>query len=105
MKQEFTEAMQPGVKYAGYGFINAFREFCFLPQQKGKNEGRMKLIKQGEGWSVHSTNDNIVIHIKIPRKDKVIERVTSFLAAQTPILKVLREYDLSKKQSKTKKPK
>lgn len=105
MKQEFAESMKVGVKYSGYGIINAFREFQFIPTQKGANEGRMTLVKQGVGWSVHSTRDNIVVHIKLPRKDKVLERITEFLRLQQCVMQVLREYDLSVKPKNKKEKK
>lgn len=97
MKKEFTETMQPGIKYSGYGVLNAFREFMFIPSQKGANAGRMQIVRQGDGWSVHSTRDNIVIHFKLPRKNKPLERIAEFLRLQQQVVGVLKEYDLSKK--------
>ena len=95
MKQEFQESMKVGVKYAGYGVLNAFREFIFVPSQKGANEGRMQIVRQGEGWSIHSTREHIVVHIKLPRKDKALERITEFLKLSQAVVAVLKEYDLS----------
>ena len=46
MKKAYEEAMKPGVKYAGYGILNEFREFQFVPAQKGANQGRMKCVKR-----------------------------------------------------------
>lgn len=105
MKQEFEDSMKPGVKYAGYGIINAFREFQFIPTQKGAREGRMQIVKQGEGWSVLSTRENIVVHIKLPRKEKPIERITEFLRLQQLVMQVLKDYDLSVKPKKSSKKK
>ena len=102
MKREFTEAMKPGVKYQGYGMLNNFREFMFVPAQKGANEGRMTIVQQGEGWSVHTTRENIVVHIKMPRKNTRIERITQFLSLQQQVLDVLKEYDLSIESKKSK---
>lgn len=102
MKQEFEEAMKPGVKYPGYGWVNNFHEFQFTPSQKGKNEGRMKILTEGNGYTVHTTRDNIIIHVKIPRKESAIERVTEFLRVQQEVLEILREYDLSVKPKTTK---
>lgn len=104
MKKEFADTMQPGIKYSGYGMLNAFREFMFIPSQKGANAGRMQIVRQGDGWSVHSTRDNIVIHFKLPRKSKPLERIADFLRLQQQVVSVLKEYDLSKKPTeKTKK--
>lgn len=105
MKQEFEEAMQPGVKYPGYAWVNKFHEFQFTPSQKGKNEGRMQIVREGNGYTVHTTRENIVIHIKIPRMDKPLERVAAFLKAQTEIIDILKDYDLKKKTPKTTKKK
>lgn len=97
MKKEFTESMKEGVKYAGYGYINKFHEFQFIPAQKGKNEGKKNLVKEGEGWSVYTTEDNIILHMKVSRKSKPSETLSAYLEKQDNILRVLREYDLSKK--------
>ena len=104
MKQEFEETMKVGVKYAGYGVINAFREFQFYPSQKGAREGRLKMVKQGEGWSVSTTRENIIVHIRLPRKDKALDRISEFLRLQNFVMQVLKDYDLSIKP-KTKKEK
>ena len=105
MKKEFEETMKEGVKYPGYGYINKFHEFQFIPAQKGKNEGKKKLVKEGEGWSVYTTNDNIIVHMRVSRKEKASENLTAYLNKQDNVLGVLREYDLSKKQPSTKKKK
>lgn len=105
MKKEFTDAMQPGVKYAGYAWVNCFHEFQFTPSQKGKNEGRMQIVKEGNCYTVHTTKENIVIHLKIPRMDKPLQRIAAFLDAQKEIIDILKDYDLSKKPSKPTKKK
>lgn len=97
--------MQPGIKYAGYGILNAFHEFQFIPTEVGKNQGRLQIVKQGKGWSVHSTKENIIIHIKIERKDKPLERVNAFLSVYNELIQVLKDYDLSKKPSNKNKKK
>lgn len=103
MKQEFQESMKPGVKYPGYATLNAFHEFLFVPAQKGANEGRTKLIKEGRGWSVHATRENVIIHMRVPRKPTMLERVSELLRLQDEILKVFREYDLGQTNKKKKK--
>ena len=103
MKQEFLDAMKPGVKYPGYATLNSFREFLFVPAQKGANEGKMKLLREGLGWSVHTTRENIIIHLKIARKPTMMARMADFLRLQDEIMKILKDYDLS--QTNNKKPK
>lgn len=105
MKQEFEDSMKVGQKYPGYGVLNAFREFIFIPSQKGANEGKMQLVRQGKAWTIHATRENIVIHVKIPRKDKPLERIQAFLQQQNEIVEVLKEYDLSVKPKKPTKKK
>lgn len=103
MKQEFQDSMKPGVKYPGYATLNPYREFLFVPAQKGSREGRTKLVKEGKGWSVHSTNDNIIIHLRIPRLPKIMDRLLELFRLQDEIIQVFREYDLSKPQKNKKK--
>lgn len=105
MKKVYEEAMKPGVKYAGYGIINEFREFQFLPVRKGANEGRMKCVKQGDGWAVHNTRDNVIIHLKIKRRNKVIDMIADYLKLHAKVVNILRDYDLSVQPTTTKKKK
>ena len=64
-------AMEPGKKYRGYGFINEYKEFCFEPEETGKNEGRIKPIASRDGVTLSETRDNLIIHAKIEKGDKV----------------------------------
>lgn len=102
MKQ-IQDEMKPGVKYQGYGIINEFREFQFIPTQKGANEGRLKLVKQGGGWTLHTSADNIIIHLKFQRQKEQNAAVMKFLAIVQDVVTCLREYNLSKESKKKKK--
>lgn len=103
MKKPCPDGMKVGVKYYGYAMINEFREIMFTPSQKGANEGRQVMVVSGDGWSVSTTRENIVIHVKTPRCDNMTDRLKNFLAIQDRILKVLMEYDLSNIQRNKKK--
>lgn len=104
MKQEFEDSMKPGVKYPGYATLNNYREFLFIPAQKGAREGKMKLLREGAGWSVHTTRDNIIIHMKVPRLPNRLDRIKKYLALQDEISKIFNEYDLGPtKPNKSKK--
>ena len=103
MKKAYEEAMKPGVKYAGYGILNEFREFQFVPAQKGANQGRMKCVKQGDGWAVHSTRDNIIIHLRFKRRNKIVDMIADYLKLHTTVVDILRDYDLSVQPPTTKK--
>lgn len=102
MKQ-IQEEMKPGVKYQGYGIINEFGEFQFIPTQKGANEGRLKLVKQGGGWTLHTTADNIIIHLKFQRQNEQNAAIWKFLEIVKDVVSCLREYNLSKESKKKKK--
>lgn len=64
--------MIPGQKYRGYGVLNEFGEFEFIPEDTGSRKDKVKYLKQGDGYSVTYTANNLLIHMKIKRKDKTI---------------------------------
>lgn len=85
--------LKQGVKYKGYGIINEYGEFEFIPEQKGSRNGWQKLVKQGDGWTFSSTKNSLVIHINLKREGDSLTRTAEFLKKTSPILNILRDYE------------
>lgn len=64
------EAMEPGKRYRGYGFINEFKEFCFEPEQTGAHEGREKSICVKDGVRVSETKNLIIVKFNIEKQEQ-----------------------------------
>lgn len=83
----------PGVKYRGYGYINEFGEFEFIPEQKGANEGRRKCVKTGDGWTVATTRNFVTIHLCVPIKLTRMGRIIKSTSMFNECLTVLNSYE------------
>lgn len=86
--------MQQGVKYRGYGFINEFNEFQFVPEQTGSRAQQRKLVKEEDGFSVYKSAKSIIIHIRVDRPDNRNTLVAKFLAVTNRIIQVMTNYDI-----------
>lgn len=62
--------IEVGVKYRGYGYLNAFGQWCFTPEDKGANAGKRSLVKEGNGYTVSSTKKKVIVHLSFDRGDK-----------------------------------
>lgn len=90
--------LEQGQKYLGYGYINMYGEFVFEPQQKGKNAGRSSLLREGDGWSVYTTKENIIVHMKIPRGANTLLRIMYLTRLMDKIIEIFRSYNLDKEK-------
>lgn len=88
--------LQPGVKYRGYGLLNEYGEFEFIPEETGKNKGKRKMLKQGANYSVSLTRDSILVHINQSRSsyENKVQLMTQFIGTVNEILKIFREYEI-----------
>lgn len=54
-----------GQKIRGYGLLNEFGEFDFIPEQTGVRQGQQKLVKQGEDYTLTTTKKFIILHVRL----------------------------------------
>lgn len=85
--------LQVGMKYKGYGLLNEFGEFEFIPEQTGSQKGRQKLLKQGDDYTVSTTNKSIVVHMRMDKDGTMLDRLKRFSNLTTEILSIIRDYD------------
>ena len=54
-----------GQKVRGYGLLNEFGEFDFIPEQTGIRQGQQKLVKQGDDYTLTTTKKFIILHVRL----------------------------------------
>lgn len=86
--------LQVGVKYRGYGFINAFGEFEFTPEQTGSRQGRRRVVKEGECYSISETSATRIFHITLPKELTGFELIKAFMKVMNSIIDTLRDYEV-----------
>lgn len=86
--------LEPGVKYRGYGYVNDFGEFEFIPEQKGINKGKRKLLKEGNGFNIAETKQCVIIHVTLPRRSERIELVKEFLKVTNEVIRIINDYEI-----------
>lgn len=87
------ESMIPGKRYRGYGYINEFKEFCFEPEDTGSRAGLIKQVCTREGVSVSETKNFLLIHIKMPKLNKRLDRIKALTNSYNNLVKIMTEYD------------
>lgn len=92
MKQRLE--LKTGVKYRGYGYLNAFGEFEFTPEQTGSRQGRRKLVKEGDCYSIAETTNSRIVHISLPKDIKGFQLIKSFMNTVNEIVAVFRDYEV-----------
>ena len=86
--------MVPGVKYRGYGYLNEYGEFEFIPENTGSRQGRKKLLKQGESYTISTTNAHVVVHMLIQKETERLKLAKEFMQVVNEVLMVLRDYEI-----------
>jgi len=86
--------MVPGKRYRGYGFVNEFGEFCFEPEAKGSQAGRITSVVQKDGVSMSYTSRHILLKVKLKRGLAAMTMAEQLMAKFHMITKWLKEYDI-----------
>lgn len=86
--------MEVGKKYRGYGFLNEYGEFDFIPEQKGANLGKKRLVKEGDGYTFYVTDAKVILHITLDRVKDKIALLRKFGAIISELFLNVKEYEL-----------
>lgn len=92
MEPRKKQELPVGQKVKGYGLLNEFGEFDFIPENTGSRAGRTKLVKQGENYTISTTNKVIVVHLRLEKK-RGIELLQGLMAMWNEIFNVIRNYE------------
>lgn len=85
--------MPVGQKVKGYGLLNEYGEFEFIPEQTGIRQGQTKLVKQGDNYTVSSTKNSVIIHVRLLKQQSSMELLSSFCKVVNVLLQTLRDYE------------
>ena len=88
------ESMIPGKRYRGYGYLNEFKEFIFEPEDTGSRAGVIKQICTRDGISLSESKNYLLIHIKMPKYSKILERLGALTKIYNNLVNILRDYDI-----------
>lgn len=83
-----------GQKVRGYGLLNEYGEFDFIPEQTGARQGQTKLIKTNDEYTLSETKKMVIAHIRLPKGDNKLLFIKEFLRIINNVLSDLRDYDL-----------
>lgn len=83
-----------GKKYRGYGFLNEFGEFDFVPEETGSRQGVVKKVKEGANFSVSTTSKYCLVHIRIERPAGGLNGVRKLMLEVDDVIKTILNYDL-----------
>lgn len=81
-----------GVKYSGYGVLNEYGEWTFIPAQVGSRQGRKKFVCGDSDYTIYTTNRKIIVHASIERGVKV-SVIKSLIRIVDKLLLAFKEYD------------
>ena len=60
-----------GQKYAGYGVLNEYGEWTFIPSQVGSRQGQKKFVVGGNEYTSYSTKKKVIVHLTLDRGEKM----------------------------------
>lgn len=86
--------MEPGKKYRGYGFVNEFSEFQFIPEDTGSRAGREKCILDNEGLRISETKNLLVIKMNIEKDCDKAELAKRVLDKFNRVSKFINKYEI-----------
>lgn len=86
--------MIPGVKYKGYGTLNSFGEFEFIPEQTGSRKGQRKLLKMGKNFTISETNQCILIHLNVSKQKDKVALMREYLKLTNNVLSIIKDYEI-----------
>lgn len=84
--------IEVGVKYAGYGVLNEFGEWTFVPSQVGSRAGRKKFVCGDSDFTVYTTNKKVLIHASVERGERM-NMIAKFCRIIDRLLGVFKDYD------------
>lgn len=86
--------LEPGKRYRGYGFVNEYGEFQFVPEDTGSRAGREKCVMDNEGLRVTETKNLLIIKMNIEKVSDKAELARRVLAMFNRITKFINKYEI-----------
>lgn len=84
--------MPVGQKVRGYGILNEYGEFDFIPEQTGSRKGQVRFVKETDTYTISVTKNKILIHLKMDKANG-LALVVAFASIMDDILQTLKSYE------------
>lgn len=84
--------MPVGQKVRGYGLLNEYGEFEFIPEQTGTRIGQVKLLKQGDNYTLSTTKKFVIVHLRL-EKVNGLGLIVSLMKTVNEIVSNLKNYE------------
>lgn len=81
-----------GTKVRGYGLLNEYGEFDFIPEQTGARQGQLRVIKETADYTITSSKKKINVNIHLKRQNG-LPLMKDFMSKVNNILTDLQTYD------------
>lgn len=91
MSKQLME-ITPGVKYSGYGVLNEYGEWSFIPSQVGSRKGRKKFICGDNDYTIYTTSNKVIVHMSFGRGER-ISVISKFCKLVDKCLLAFKDYD------------
>lgn len=88
------ETMQTGVKYRGYGILNEYKEFMFIPENTGAHAGRERVLYENEGFQIKQTKNRIIIRVSLENQSNKLEYIKGFADAFNNFTKFIKTHEI-----------
>lgn len=85
--------LEPGQKYRGYGILNEYGEFEFIPEETGSRLGQVKKLTSGDGYDVSTTKKYVIMHIKVKKSKTSLEMMRNLLRITDKLIEIVRTYE------------
>lgn len=82
-----------GQKVRGYGLMNEYGEFDFIPEQTGSRQGMTKLIKETKNYTISTTKKKLLVYIRI-EKQKRLQLISNLLNEVNNVIQDLKSYEI-----------
>ena len=82
-----------GKKVKGYGLRNEFGEFFFIPAQEGIRTDGMKIVKQGDRFTIYECKKKVKVVFDVPKAEERLKFLNNYLNLVNAVLSELRQYD------------
>lgn len=83
-----------GKKVKGYGILNEFGEFDFIPEQTGSRPNGMKIVKSTDGFTIYECKETIRIVSHVKKNSEKLAFMSDFCKQVNELLRFFRDYDL-----------
>ena len=82
-----------GQKYRGYGMLNEYGEWFFIPEDTGSRSGQRKMLTQGENHTVYTTQKKLLVHLSIDKSEDKQEMLRNLFRIVNNLIKILSDYE------------